>query len=189
MMIKMKMVALFVIITIMSLSFTSCVAANSNSKFNAYVDNLEILKNQMLNDCAEAETICNLVVKVWSNAIYQKSDPKTDKYTKKGNKFVDDFNIALDTLYADPDIRAKISTLKSNQEKIRLIIKDMYNPPKDLEQCYNTLSEYYITYKAFVDLAINPTGSLNDFSDEFDKKDNAAMDIYEKLNIQIPNKK
>lgn len=185
----MKKTILFLAVILMTISFVSCININPNSKFNAYVDNLEILKRQMLKDSIEAEKMCNLVVKVWSNAIYKKSDPETDKYTKDGNKFADDFNIALNNLYADPDISGKISTLKSNQEKNRLYMKDMFNPPKDLEQCYNTLSEYFIAYKALVDLAINPTGSLKNFSEEFDKKDNAAADVYDKLNIQIPNKK
>jgi len=38
-------------------------------------------------------------------------------------------------------------------------------------------------------MAINPTGSLNSFSDDFEKNDKVAMDLYEKLDIQIPNKK
>ncbi len=185
----MKRIVLFLTVIFLTISSASCSFLNSDSKFNAYVDNLEMLKKQMLNDCAEAETICNLVVNVWSNTIYQKSDPKTDKYTKKNKKFVDDFNVALNNIYADTNISDKISKMKTNKDEIRLIIKDMYNPPKDLEQCYNTLSEYFIAYKSLVDMAINPTGNLKSFSDEFDKKDTAAMDIYDKLDIQIPNKR
>lgn len=185
----MKRKVLFVPVILILISFVSCSSINTNSSFNTYVDNLEMVSGQMINDCAEAETICNLVIKVWSNAIYETSDPETDKYTKVDNQFVDDFNIAVANIYADPDIGVKLSTLESNQAEIQLIIKDMFNPPAELEQCYNTLSEFYVAYKAYVNLALNPTGSLTTFSEEFNEKGNTALELYEMLSIQIPNKK
>lgn len=185
----MKRKGLFVPVILILISFVSCSSINTSSSFNAYVDNLEMVSNQMIIDSAEAEAICILVIKVWSNAIYETSDPETDKYTKVGNQFVDDFNIALANIYADTDINAKLSTLESNQQEIQLIIKDMFDPPEGLEQCYTTLSEFYVAYKALVGLAINPVGSLDTFSEEFKEKDNAAVDLYEMLSIEIPNKR
>ncbi len=185
----MKRKVLYIAIIFIFISFASCSSVNTNSSFNAYVDNLEMVSGQMVMDSAEAEAICILVIKVWSNAIYERSDPETDKYTKVGNQFVDDFNIALANIYADADINAKLSTLESNQAEIQLIMKDMFDSPEGLEQCYTTLSEFYVAYKALVGLAINPVGSLDTFSEEFNEKDNAAVDLYEMLSIQIPNKR
>lgn len=47
---------------------------------NQYVDDIGVLKIKMLGGAANAEKVCNLTLKVWSNAIWETSDTKTDKY-------------------------------------------------------------------------------------------------------------
>lgn len=162
---------------------------DANEEYNSYIDKLNELKNTILNECAEAENICNLVVQVWGNSIYQTSDAATDKYTKVDGEFVADFNIALENIYADEEISSKISEMSNNSEEIKLAMKDMLNPPEGLSECYDTLSEYYMKYTEFINLAMNPLGSLNSVSDDFNKIDNEALELYKKLEIQIPNKK
>jgi hypothetical protein len=142
----------------------------------------------MLAGGSDAEDQVNLTASVWRNAIYQDSDPATNKYVKPQGIYVSDFNIALKNLYADPTIITKISNIKDNQTTVRDLMKGFQNPPKGLEACYITVTDLYTAYSSLTDMAVNPSGSLTSFTADKSTKVNAFMDAYKKLETQIPDK-
>lgn len=156
--------------------------------FNIYVDNITTAQNLMLTAGTTSEEIANLTMKVWSNAIYKESDSETDKYTRPNGIFVSDFNIVLAILFEDPLIVAKVSFIKNNQDDVKDMMKKLQNPPKGLESCYSTITDLYSTYLGFTSLAINPSGSYISFSADFREKDSGFVDIYHKLEAEIPEK-
>ena len=54
----------------------------------------------------DAESSANLIKQVWYNAIYEKRDDKTDKYTRPKGYFVSDFNYTF-LHYAMPILMQK----------------------------------------------------------------------------------
>lgn len=155
--------------------------------YNEYVDNLEQIQILMLFGGSDAESLCNLTLKVWGNAIFEDYDSETDKYTRDGYSW-NDFNTALAKLYTDSATTTKVSNIKSNQTSVKDLIKKLQNPPKGLDKCYDTVSDLYEAYKILTDLAIDPSGSYKDFGA---KKSDAVSDFmssYEKLDNQIPEK-
>ena len=80
-----------------------------------YSDNLKLATVTMLTGASDAESSANLIKQVWYNAIYEKRDDKTDKYTRPKGYFVSDFNDALGNLYADSSFSSKISSMADNQ--------------------------------------------------------------------------
>jgi uncharacterized membrane protein YvbJ len=156
--------------------------------FNTYVDNLNMLQLLSLAGGADAESLSNLTAKVWSNAIWEERDSETDKYTRPNGYFVEDFNAALANLYGASSTKTTVQDLEDNQTAIQSLMKELQNPPEGLETCYNTATELYTAYKGLTDLAINPSGSLNSFSESKNSKVTDFMDAYEKLNSQLPEK-
>ena len=156
--------------------------------YNEYINNLVQVQYLMLSGGSEAESLCNLTLRVWANTIYEDKDSETDKYTRPDGYFVSDFNEALSNLYADSSTVTKVSDIASNQTSVKDLIKKMQNPPEGLEKCYDTVSDLYDSYKILSDLAKNPSGSYNEFGE---KKSDAVTDFmstYEKLDNQIPEK-
>lgn len=170
--------------------------------YNEYIDNLGKVQILMLSGGSDAESLCNLTLKVWGNAIYKKSDSETNKYTREwdyadlytrkfhddeGKKFYD-FDTALAKLYADSSTTEKVSNIESNQSSVKDLIKKLQNPLEGLDKCYNTVYDLYETYKILTDLATNPSGSYEEFGT---KKSDAVLNftsLYEKLDNQIPEK-
>jgi len=184
---------LIVAIVILALGFVIYgVVKNNNKKtaYNAYVDNLNLAKMTMLEGGSQAESLLNLTVKVWYNTIYEESDPETDKYTKSGGViFNDDFNTSLSALLYDSSTQSTISTIEANQLIVESLMKEFQNPPEGLEYCYDTITELYTVYKSLTDLAINPSGSYNSFTENKSEKIDDFMELYQKLGTQIPEKK
>ncbi len=161
---------------------------NYQQTYNEYISNLRQVQILMISGGSDAEKMCNLTARVWSNAIYEKRDDETDMYTRPDGFFVSDFNDALQNLWDDSDIENTLAGIESNQDSVKAMMKKLQNPPEKLDKCYDTVSDLYESYKVLTDLAVNPTGNYTTFTSN---KSNAVSDFmasYEKLDSQIPEK-
>lgn len=142
----------------------------------------------MLSGAADAETAGNLIKKVWYNSIYEKTDSSTDKFTRKNQgsgAFYDDFNDALGNLFRDASFQIKIKSVEENQEKVSSLMKDMKNPPEEHEEAYRTLQDYYDAYLEFTNLVVNPSGSLQTFSENFNSTDQNVSNYLSKMQLYL----
>lgn len=155
---------------------------------NTYIDNLEALRIAALSGASEAERLCNLTYKVWRNAIYKERDSDTDRYTVYDGKFVEDFDSALGFLFAASSTTSTVSRIESNQMVVKEVLKDLQNPPEGLDKQYNIASSMYDSYKALTDLAADPSGNLNSFSEKKGKLVDDFVKFYEQLGNQMPAK-
>lgn len=150
-----------------------------------YYTNMETVSYAMLDGATQAETAGNLIKSVWYNAIYEKRDSETDKYTVKNGKFADDFNDALENLFADAGFIRGISEIRNNQSEVVELMKKLKNPPKKYREAYSALKVYYDNYLKMTKAVINPTGSLNTFSEDFNKYDTDTVNAYEKMKLYL----
>lgn len=156
--------------------------------YNEYIDNLEMAQILMISGGSDAESLCNLTLRVWGNSIYEERDGETDKYTRPNGYWLDDFNEALANLYSDSSIKDTISDIESNQTSVKDLIKKLQNPPDGLDKCYDTVSDLYEAYKTLTDLAVGPSGNYSGFSTNKSEAVSDFMAAYEKLDNQIPDK-
>ena len=147
---------------------------------------LESLSNSMLREAANAETCGNLIHDVWYNSIYKESDMSTDKYTRNLNgygDFYDDFNEALAYLFIDKSFSGKITVIKSNQEAIAYKMKEMKNPPEEWKDAYDDLKKLYEAYVDLTNIVVNPTGSLQTFTSNFNDADTRFSKAYNAIKL------
>lgn len=163
------------------------VAEEKRQRKLEYAEKLELVTLKMLSGAADAEDCCNLIRKVWSNAIYEEDDAETDKYTKVNGHFVSDFNDALGNLYEDSEFQTQTSDIEENQETVISIMKELQNPSEEYKTAYKSLVECYDAYLTFTNMAINPDGSLNTFSDDFDDADTEFLHCYDTMKIYLPD--
>lgn len=165
-------IAAFVVILFVGMSYRT----------SKYKSDMENVSNLMLNSAANAEEAANLIRAVWYNTIYEKSDSKTDKYTKETKySFYDDFNDSLNNLFSDPTFRGSITLIEIDQAGINKEMKSLKNPPKKYEDAYEDLKELYDNYYNLAELATNPTGSLKSFTEDFNEYDNAFIKSYDRM--------
>lgn len=150
-----------------------------------YASTLGTVPNTMLFGAIEAEKAGNLIKSVWYNAIYEERDSKTDKYTRPDGWWVDDFNEALGNLFSDSSFISTISSIESNQKLVAGLMKDLKNPPEEHRDAYEAIKELYEAYTALTNLIINPTGSLQTFSQNFIEADTAFMNCYDAMKLYI----
>ena len=148
-----------------------------------YKSNLSTIMHTMLSGASDAESACNLIKKVWYNSIYEERDTETDKYTKPKGYFSGDFNDALELLFSDTSFSVKIQDIKTNQVSVKSMMKTLQNPPDEYESAYDSLKELYDAYLDLTNLAINPTGSLQLFSSNFNDANGKMLKCYNAMEI------
>ena len=150
-----------------------------------YSDNLELATFTMLSGAGDAESSANLIKQVWYNAIYEKQDDETDKYTKPDGYFVSDFNDALGNLYSDESFSRKISSIKDNQDTVGGLMKELKNPPDEYKEAYDALSVFYEAYISLTNCAIDPSGSLQTYSSSFNDADTNTLNAYKSMELYL----
>lgn len=151
-----------------------------------YKNQVESCAYTMYEGAANAEDACNLIVAVWNNAIWNKQDITTDKYTTdEGGFFYEDFNDALDNLFADESFLDDLRKINDNLEEVNGMMRELQNPPKGCEQIHDAFMNCYDEYYELVNCALDPSGSLETYSDEFKEADELSAKYFDKLNIYL----
>lgn len=154
-------------------------------KLMQYSANITEATQTMVDGATKAESVGNLIISVWNNAIYKKSDDTTNKYTMQNGRFVDDFNDALKKLYDDSEQNKIIMEIRDNQNSVANLMKTLKNPPKKYEEAYSALKTFYESYIKLTNMAINPNGSLSSFSEDFYKYDTDSVNAFENMKLYL----
>lgn len=160
-------------------------AAEAQKQSEEYGTNLNLAAYSMLSGASDAETCGNLIKKVWYNSIYKKSDSKTDKYTKPDGYFVSDFNDALQNLFSESSFSGQIADINSNKDTVNSLMKKLKNSPEEYKDAYEALAKLYDAYISLTNLATDPTGSLQTFSQNFNDADNETLNSYNTLKMYL----
>lgn len=160
-----------------------------NKKAQEEAVEYQIRYNQIVSDILDSacmiETEGNLISNVWSNAIFQRSDSKTDKYTKVNGVFVEDFNDAIFALESDPEYTEAISKIKEDRQWIKQEMKELIDPPKGFEEAYKALKPLYDSYLAFSNIVLDLNGSLQTFNEKFSAEDENFMKQYNNAELYV----
>lgn len=150
-----------------------------------YKENMKQVAADMLVGSYAAEKAGGLIHDVWYNAIFEKSDSKTNKYTKKSSLTWNDFNTALKNLSNDKDFSSIIQKIKTNQETVGNTMKLLTNPPEEFKDAYGAMKDYYDAYLELTNLVISPTGSLQSYTSNFNNADTNVSKCYSSVKMYI----
>ena len=150
-----------------------------------YAANLNTITYTMLDASGIAEDCGNLIKSVWSNSIYEESDEETDEYTKEDGYFVSDFNEALGNLFADSAFSNKVKSVSEKQDTVNSLLKKLNNPPQEYKEAYDKMKEFYDAYITLSNLATNPSGNLQTYSNSFSEADTKVMNCYKAMQVYL----
>jgi hypothetical protein len=162
--------------------------AKAEAERTQYIDNLNSFAQYAVLGASKSEETCNLIKSVWYNTIYKQSDSSTDKYTKKGFSFNEDFNNSLKNLMASDTYSSSIAQIKKANESVDSLYKKLQSPPEEFEKCFDVVDKLYDSYSKFSTLATDPSGNLQQYSDNFEKLDSDTLSLFDKLKTLIPDK-
>lgn len=193
---KMIIVAIAVILIIAAgvTSFFLIKSRNEATKaekiHSEYIDNMNQIYQHMYAGVLASEKICVRIHDVWYNCIYEKRDAETDKYTCDDyGYFYSDFNKALDKLCSEKEFTDSLSKIYDNKNTVNDLYVKLQNPSEDLEKCYDAMESTYNEYNKIINYAVNPTGSLVNYTEGYNDADAAFVECSNKFKLIMPSKK
>ena len=175
-----------VVILVASLIQKKIVADKAQKTEKEYAVNLQTITKTMLDSADEAESCGNLIKSVWYNAIYNKNDASTDKYTVKDEHFfVSDFNDALHKLFSDLTFSSRVDKISEQQDTVNALMKKLKNPPEKYKEAYEKMSKLYDSYIKLTNMVTDPNGSLQTYSDTFNETDTEVLNNYKALGVYL----
>ncbi len=181
---KKKLIIIFIMVIIILIS-VSIISFNiyNNDKKNKYIENANNISRLILENSGECEEISNLTVKVWYNAIYEKSDITTDKYIKKTSYIYNDFDTAISNLFVDK--KSEIVDIKSKNEEINNLFKVVNDSPKEMENLKSSILEFYSAYQELYQITVNPTGTYSEYATKKNEVVNNCLLTYNKTQLLL----
>ncbi len=154
----------------------------------AYEEKLGTAVYEIAMSAIDTEEAGNLLHSVWYNCIFQVKDPETDKYTRRNGgtgSFYEDFNDAIDVLYADPDYSAKMEGIMDSQYDLAQLMRELSDPPEKYKRDYEDLRTLYTAYVEFANIVTNPQGNLQSFTDKFNAADEKVVNCFYPLSMYV----
>ena len=162
-------------------------AEKKETDLATFYDNMVSAYDLILEGAVDAESVCNLTTAVWSNAIYQRQDDITDQFTMEDGKFVDDFNVALDKLFANEAYQSSIALINENRESVVSYMREMKEVPEEYAEAYNALKTLFDDYWELTSLALNPVGSYTSVSEKIISADDKLSTDIGKMMLYFDN--
>ncbi len=154
---------------------------SNNTRTDNYNIDICTAVDEIMVVYADAENIGNQICSVWNNAIWDKNNENTAKYTSTAK----DFNEALSNLFADEEFTGKITAVRNKQSGIDTYLGKLKNPPEKFEDAYDEFKELYYAYSDYVDFVFYCKGSYNTYTEDMAKKSSALMESYREIKVEL----
>ncbi len=153
----------------------------STAKTEEYSIEICSAVDKIMTVSAEVETVGNQICSVWNNAIWDKNNQDTAKYTSTAK----DFNEALGNLFADEEFVKKITNIRNKQTEIDAYLGKLKNPPHKFEDAYDEFKELYYACSDYTDFVISCKGSYNTYTEDFLKKSSELLENYREIKVEL----
>ncbi len=159
------------------------------AKEKARLEYIDALKNFSLYaafGCVQAADTSRSIVLVWYDSIYHVYSEETAAYTQTNGKFNEDFNVSLQKLLKSEGIIENHRIISENKAAVDNYYKQLLNPTKEFEECYDLAKKLYQSYYELTMLALMPSGSLNSYSETRTKLIEETAKFRNELELLIP---
>lgn len=179
---------------------------NEKKKVELYRNNISEITTMINKSSSSVKSCGTLIYNVWNNAIQEKFDDVTDKYTVKnpspgeGSSFEEvwdwideehfyDYNTALQNLFSAEEFTSEIDKIYTEQKKIKEKMKELKNPSEQFEEEYETVKDYYEKYLSFTTMVTDVSGSLQTWSSNYNDAETDLLNCYKKVQTYVANEK
>ena len=68
---------------------------------------------------------------------------------------------------------------------VNSLLKKLKNPPQEYKESYDKMKEFYDAYITLSNLATNPSGNLQTYSNSFSEADTKVLNCYKAMQVYL----
>ncbi|MCD5324160.1 MULTISPECIES: hypothetical protein [Pontibacillus] len=148
------------------------VAKEEEEEFNTYKEDFTVALSLLENEASKNLDVVSGTEQTWRDAIFSDEDI--------------DFNTALILHLADLEENGTLKDLKSGRDKLDSKIQELQDVHPQFENVYDDFLDLYATYTQINDLAIEPTGSLQSYGDNYERLNGDFNQSYSTIKVRVP---
>ncbi|MEX3715422.1 hypothetical protein ABFV99_23910 [Cytobacillus horneckiae] len=190
------------LVLIILFSLFALVGCNSK-KTMEYRSDLQNVTDKMLENASEVEEMLNKYSTVWSYSIESRGAIAVeDMATITGleqdvilehfeinsiGNIPNDFSKNIHSLNSYFSETGDLEKLENASEEIKSKIKDLNNPPENYEKVYDEVLDMFTYTEEYIEMAINPDGSLQSFNESNNTLSAEILSKYKRIEAIMPN--
>lgn len=166
-----------------------------------YEEKSSDVTDEMLDISSEAKLIIDQYTDVWSASItnggafliseisaltgLDEDDVNEHFDVTEINTIVADFSSNVNAIKSYHESEGNMKKLKSDMKEVKKSVQELNNPKGKYKDLHGYVLDMYNATNKLVELAIEPTGSLNEFNDQKNELINDIESLENKINILV----
>lgn len=191
------MPTLFLLIFIL---LTGCSGKNTTE----YKSEVQNVADKILENSAEVEKILDQYSSVWDFSIKSNGAILVEEMAVKtgldlatvkkyftinaAGNIPNDFSLNVFALKSYFEDSGELNKLKETAEEIKEKINELNNPPEEFEKVYDELLDLFTHAEELLEMAIDPSGSYNDFTAKRNQLSSDITSQYKRVEVTMPSK-
>lgn len=187
---------LFLLIFIL---LTGCSGKNTTE----YKSEVQNVADKILENSAEVEKILDQYSSVWDFSIKSNGAILVEEMAVKtgldlatvkkyftinaAGNIPNDFSLNVFALKSYFEDSGELNKLKETADEIKETISKLNDPPKGFEKVYDELLDMYTYAEEFLEMALNPSGSLKEFNENKNQLSSDILSQYKRVEATMPN--
>lgn len=189
-------------LVVLCMFLVGCSGDNNSEEYRTEIQNVA---DKIMENSENAEKIVDQYIKIWDFSIENRRssisvsdmadktglDEETIKRHFKINaagNIPADFSLNVMALHSYFEESGEIAKLKETAEEIKGKINELNNPPEEFEKVYDELLDLFTHAEELLEMAIDPSGSYNDFTAKRNQLSSDITSQYKRVEVTMPSK-
>jgi len=194
-----KKVSFVLLLSVSLIALVGC----GNKKSAEYRADLQDVASKLLDNSAKTEEILDQYATVWSYSIKSKGAiPVQEMSTLTGfeqdvieeyfeintaGNIPEDFSTNIHSLNTYYEGTGQLEEIKNTSDDIKNKITELNEPPTEYEKVYDEVLDMYNLSEEYIEMALNPNGSLQSFNEDKNQLSNDIVSKYKRIEVIMPS--
>lgn len=188
---------------LLPMSLLIFILVGCNSQGAQYGEDLQTVADEMLDNATKTEAILDQYAAVWDHSIKSKGAIPVAEMTaltgfaqddveeyfviNAAGNILDDFSTNIHSMNAYYEGTGELEEIRNASDEIKNKMAELNDPPAEYEKVYDEVLNMYNYTEAYMEMALNPTGTLQSFNETKNQLASDIISVYKQIEVIMPS--
>lgn len=188
---------------LLPMSLLIFILVGCNSQGAQYGEDLQTVADEMLDNATKTEAILDQYAAVWDHSIKSKgaipvaemtaltgfAQDDVEEYFEinTAGNIPEDFSTNIHSLNAYYEDSGELEDIRNAADSIKSKMAELNDPPDEFEKAYDEVLNMYNYTEEYIEMALNPSGSLQSFNENKNQLASDIISVYKRIEVIMPS--
>lgn len=188
---------------LLPMSLLIFILVGCNSQGAQYKEDLQTVADEMLDNATKTEAILDQYAVVWDHSIkskgaipvaemtaltgFEQSDVEEYFEINTAGNIPEDFSTNIHSLNAYYEDSGELEDIRNAADSIKSKMAELNDPPGEFEKAYDEVLNMYNYTEEYIEMALNPSGSLQSFNENKNQLASDIISVYKRIEVIMPS--